>query len=389
MIVAERWRLRLRQPDDRRRLDGDDLGLRSSTGPSSETDARRNALRSMAYVEVSMATVKILTGLCVTVAFAGAALAEDSRAQSINTGGEKGAYHTEFCPPLPAALSNEYFQSYKCTPSKGTLENIDRVLKNPTSLGFVQLDIYANEASKRPEEFKKLTVVRSDIACEGLWMVTKNPALNNYGHVLALSRRIPFVLPAQASGSAATFAFLQANDRDGLGRVPEANIRYAADATAVLNEAAYSTAGAVGFFVQFADPENANIKLIVEKGLTVIPVASRQILHLMLNDRKIYQLQTFTLRLGGLFVRATEATTVCTPVGIITGTPEAFGNERDKDDQRDLIETVREVPAERLLPQESRVAQLIRDTKKASERVIEEMSALVERTRKAIEERSP
>ncbi len=55
----------------------------------------------------------------------------------------------------------------------------------------------------------------------------------------------------------------------------------------------------------------------------------------------------------------------------------------------DLIETVREVPVERLLPQESRVAQLIRDTKKASERVIEEMSALVERTRKAIEERSP
>jgi hypothetical protein len=343
----------------------------------------------MGYMEVSMTTVKILTGLYVTVAFAGGALAEGSRAQSINTGGEKGAYHTQFCPPLPAALSNEYFQSYKCTPSKGTLENIDRVLKDPTSLGFVQLDVYANEASKRPEEFKKLTVVRSDIACEGLWMVTKNPALNNYGHVLALSRRIPFVLPAQASGSAATFAFLQANDRDGLGRVPEANIRYAADATAVLNEAASSTAGAVGFFVQFADPENANIKLIVEKGLTVIPVASRQILHLMLNDRNIYQLQTFTLRSVGLFVKASEATTVCTPVAVITGTPEQFGSERDKDDQRDLIETVREVSAERLLPQESRVAQLIRDTKKASERVIEEMSALVERTRKAIEERSP
>jgi hypothetical protein len=342
----------------------------------------------MGYVEVSMTMVKIVAGLSVTLTFAGAALAEDSRAQSINTGGEKGAYHTLFCPPLPAALSNEYFQSYKCTPSKGTLENIDRVLKNPTSLGFVQLDIYANEASKRQEEFKKLTVIRSDIACEGLWMVTKNPALTNYGHILALSRRITFVLPAQASGSAATFAFLQMNDRDGLGRVPEANIHYAADATAVLNKVASSTNGAVGFFVQFADPDNANIRLIVEKGLTVIPVASRQILHLKLNDRNIYQLQTFTLKPGGLFVRAMEAITVCTPVAVIAETPEAFSNERDKDDQRDLIETVREVPAEKLLPQESRVAQLIRDTKTASERVIEEMSALVERTRQTIEDRS-
>jgi hypothetical protein len=342
----------------------------------------------MGYMEVSMTTVKILAALFVTLTFAGAPQAEESRAQSINTGGEKGAYHTLFCPPLPAALSNEYFQSYKCTPSRGTLENIDRVLKNPTSLGFVQLDVYADEATKRPEEFKKLTVIRGDIACEGLWMVTKNPALNNYGHILALSRRIPFVLPAQASGSAATFAFLQANDGAGLGRVPGANIRYAADASAVLNEAASSTSGAVGFFVQFADPENANIKLIVEKGLTVIPVASRQILHLKLNDRNIYQLQTFTLKAGGPFVKATEATTVCTPVAVITGTPEAFDNERDKDDQRDLIETVREVPAERLLPQESRVAQLIRNTTKASERVIEEMSALVERTRKTIEDRS-
>jgi hypothetical protein len=126
----------------------------------------------------------------------------------------------------------------------------------------------------------------------------------------------------------------------------------------------------------------------VEKGLRVIPVASRQILHLKLNDRNVYQLQTFTLKSAGLFVKAAEATTVCAPVAIITGSLEAFGNERDKDDQRDLIETIREVPTEKLLPQESRVAQLIRDTKTASERVIEEMSALVERTRQTIQDHS-
>ena len=335
-----------------------------------------------------MTAIGTLTGVSVITMFAGAALAQDAPPKSINTGGEKGAYHTLFCPPLPVALSNAYFHGYKCTPSKGTLENIDRVLKNPTNISFVQFDIHANETIKRAEEFKKLTVIRSDIACEGLWMVTKNPDLNNYGHILALSRRIPFILPAQASGSAASFAFLQANDPEGLGRVPEANKRYVADATAVLNETASSASGAVGFFVQFADPENTNIKLMVEKELKVIPVVSREILRIRLSGQSIYQLQTFNLKSGGVFVKTTEATTACTPVAIITGAPEAFGGDRDKvDDQKDLIQKVREVPTDKLLPQESRIAAVIRYAKKLTEQAVDEMVALVENTRQIIENR--
>src|SRR5262249_8831633 len=152
-----------------------------------------------------MTVMKALTSVSISLMFAGAALAQDAAFKAINTGGEKGAYHTLFCPPLPVALSNAYFQGYKCTPSKGTLENIDRVLKNPTSIGFVQLDVYANEAIKLADEFKKLTVIRSDIACEGLWMVTKDPELKNYGHIQAFSQRISFILPVRGTGSERTF----------------------------------------------------------------------------------------------------------------------------------------------------------------------------------------
>jgi hypothetical protein len=93
-----------------------------------------------------MTIVKIATGVFVTLTFSGPVSAQDVGTKSINTGGEKGAYHALFCPPLPVALSNAYFQGYKCSPSRGTLENIERVLRNPTNIGFVQLDIYANEA---------------------------------------------------------------------------------------------------------------------------------------------------------------------------------------------------------------------------------------------------
>ena len=338
-----------------------------------------------------MLKTKLLFGAsAATLMLFGSALAQDPGAKSINTAGVNGAYHTLFCPPLPTALTNAYFPGYKCTPSKGGLDNIDRGLKYPTSIGFVQLDIYATEANKRGEEFKKLAVIRSDIACEGLWMVTKNPDLNNYGHILGLARRIPFILPPQSSGSAASFAYLQSSDPEGLGRVPEANKRYVADATAVINELASGTNGAVGFFVQFADPENANIKLIVEKGLKVIPVVSRELLRTKVNGQGIYQLQTFTLKPGGLFVKAREETTVCTPLAIITGAPGVFGSDRNKiDDQGDMIEKIRDFPAERLLPQESRIATVIKYAKSLTSQASEEFFALVESTRQLMEDRNP
>lgn len=328
-----------------------------------------------------------VTIIFLTLTLVGAASAQEG-AKSINTGGEKGAYHTLFCPPLPDALSNAYFQGYTCAASKGTLENIERVLRYPTSIGFVQLDVYADEATRRAEEFKKLTVIRSDIACEGLWMVTKNPELKNYGHILALSRRIPFILPMQGSGGAASFAFLQANDPDGLGRVPETNKSHVPDVTAVLNETASSTNGAVGFFVQFADPENTNIKLIVEKGLKVIPVASRQVLHIKLNDRSIYQLQTFTVKEGGIFINPTEATTACTAVAIVTGAPETFGNRDNVEDQKDMIQRIREVPAEKLLPQQSRIRMMMQHTRILAGQALDEIEAAVEKARQSVEDRA-
>jgi hypothetical protein len=310
-------------------------------------------------------------------------------AKAINTGGPMGAYHSLFCPPIPVALAGAYFQGYACTPSAGTVENITRVLATPSQMGFAQLDVFAREAARRPEEFRRLALIRQDLACEGLWMVSRNEALTNYGDILGQARRIPFILPAEGSGSSASFDFIMQNDPEGLGRVQPRNIRRVADATAVINAVAESTDGAVGFFVQFADPQNGNIRLMAEKNLRIIPVVSREILRTRVAERPVYEVQTFTLSGGGVFSRPRELTTACTPVAIFTGTPEALGTGKGvtQDDQRELIAKVQGIPAARLLPQESRVASLISGAKRLTATAAEQMAAAAAATKEAVERR--
>jgi len=326
-----------------------------------------------------MATVFALT--------ATSAMAQTSGPKSINTGGVAGAYHSTFCPPIPSVLTNAYFQGYSCTPSAGTVENIARVLKTPTNISFVQFDVFAREAASRPEEFKRINVIRTDIACEGLWMVTKNPDLD-FGRVLAMSRRIKFVLPPQASGSTASFNFLRSVDPDGLGRAPDSNITYVKDATAVLETVANSNDGEVGFFVQFADPRNANIKLMVEKNLRVIPVISREILRARVGENTVYQAQSFKLTEGGVFGiggSARAVTTSCTPVALITGSSDAFEDRNAKDDAIELVQRVSAVPRANLLPKDNAIAAILNGATRLSQSALEQAVAGVEAAKKAVE----
>ena len=307
--------------------------------------------------------------------------------KAINTGGAAGAYHGTFCPPLPPVLANAYFQGYACTPSAGTVENISRVLAQPSNIGFAQLDVFAREAAARPAEFERLTVIRSDIACEGLWMVTRNPDLD-FGRVLGLARRIQFVLPAQASGSTASFNYLRSIDTDGLGRVPDANITHVRDATEVINRIANSTQGEVGFFVQFADPRNTNIQLMVQNNLRIIPVISREILRARVGEQVVYQPQTFQLAQGGAFGiggRAVTATTACTPVALITGSPGAFADRNGQDDAREMIQRLQQVNRNSMMPQDNAIQAILRNATRLSQSAVDQTVAGVDAARRAVE----
>lgn len=311
-------------------------------------------------------------------------LASPALAQrAILTGGPNGAYQQTFCPPLPAVLAGANFQGYKCTPSGGTLDNIKQVLAHPSNIGFVQLDVYAREVLAKPELAQQTSVIRQDIACEGLWMVTKNPSVKNFGDLLG-ARRTPYVLPAPDSGSSSSFAFLQSIDPDGLGRAK--NIRNVADATAVINTIATSTDNSVGFFVQWANPENPNIALMVDKGLSIIPVVSREISQAKVAGADIYSVQEFSLTPGGFISSGKTAISACTPVAIITGNPAAGKDKDAQDDQKDLIKAIAGVPASALLPQDSKLAALMRSVKKIGGSALNDMLAAADKAKKAAQE---
>src|SRR5258707_725292 len=86
-----------------------------------------------------------------------------ARAQAIYTGGATGAYNSSFCPPLAKELGKAFF-NMTCTPTAGTVENVNKVLADPKNIGFGQLDVVALLASQNPDVDKKLQVIRDDVA---------------------------------------------------------------------------------------------------------------------------------------------------------------------------------------------------------------------------------
>jgi hypothetical protein len=77
--------------------------------------------------------------------------------------------------------------------------------------------------------------------------------------------------------------------------------------------------------------------------------------------------------------------TACTPVAVITGNPENAKDRDAKDDQKDMIKTIREVDSKALLPKDSRIASLLKSVKKVGSSALNEMYAAADKAKKAAE----
>ncbi len=297
-------------------------------------------------------------------------------ANQINTGGATGAYFSYFCPPLSDKLRTSEF-NYDCALSAGSRENIERVAEDPTQIGYAQADIYLAESEILGGR-ERFTTLRTDIARECLFIVTKNPEITSFGEVSALAQYVKFVLPPEKSGSAATFELLRQIDPDGLGRAQ--NVTYA-DSTDRALDQAMSEPDTFTLFVQFPDANNPRFRKIADNKGVIVPVIDRAILRQVIRGEKIYFAQQTEIE-GAKFVRESkEIITACTPMVVFTGASQRLQDEVTRRDHEDLVRTITAYDIDDLRPREGFFTRMLRKTRELSSRSLTKALELTEEAR--------
>lgn len=324
-------------------------------------------------MQTSIRIAAIAAAVAASIALAGTAFA-----QNIYTGGKAGAYFGTLCPGLLDGLRTEGFTP-TCVESAGSLDNIQKLLADPTGVAMVQTDAFANWAAANPEEAKKIVVIRSDLASEGVYFVSNN--IKEFPEVVRLITRIKLVLPPKTSGAAQTWENLKKILPQVFTKVDPSQITYA-DSAAKAVEMALARENTVALFVQLPDPSNEIFRTIVEKKGNFIPLVARAILAQKIGDQQVYALETRPVTKAGLIANAVEVTTVATPIMLITqaaeNVPES-GNARVN--HEDLIKIIKATPKEKLLPKSGATVSLFNRAFTAS---VDVANKLTERAEQAI-----
>lgn len=269
-------------------------------------------------------------------------------AQRIHTGGESGAYHRDFCPPLAREML-ALGPSYTCTPSNGTRENMERVVAAPKDFGYGQLDVFTLESGNLSVG-RSLSIVRQDDLRECVFAVTRDPEIVTYGDLAARASQLRFSIPPQSSGSAGTFQYLRSVDGNGIGRAR--NIQFAANADDAIRTALSRTDG-VAFFVQFPDPDNERFQLVRELGGHFVPVVDKSFISQQVSGSSVYIAQETRVSNRRLLELGARVTTACTPLVLFTGNIDRIRNEAERRAHSELIEGVRRLPLDKLVPNTS------------------------------------
>ncbi len=276
------------------------------------------------------------------------AAAPAAHAQAIYTGGATGAYNASFCPPLAKELGQSFF-NMTCTPTAGTVENVNKVLADPKNIGFGQLDAMALLATQNPDIDKKLQVIRDDVAKECLFVITNNDRLVSIEDLGKFASRINFILPPKGSGSAATFELLQKANPDGLGKAT--NVAYAASTDDMVKQVLDSPS-AVGLFVQLPDPNNALFKSIAARHGKFVSVINRPLLNIKVNGRSVYvPVKTDVQGVSVIEPKGGPLTTTCTSTVIFTGKPDTLPEAGDaRKNQAEMIAAIEKTDRAKLVP---------------------------------------
>ncbi len=324
-----------------------------------------------------MPSINLRHLLPLALIFAGPSPAAIAEAVRINTGGENGAYHKDFCPVLKQRLSDEGV-SAECVTSAGTRDNMQRVAQDPMQFGYGQLDAFVLDKADLMSE-ASFDIVRRDDVRECLFAFTKNKRITNYGELAVSASKLTFILPPEDSGSVSTFQYLRSIDPDGLDLA--ADVQFAAD----VDEAIQLTLAddkAVGLFVQFPDPSNPRFARIHELGGHIVPVIDKTILAQQLDGASVYFAQETQVKNARWLKQGRKVVTACTPQVLLTGAAQDITDEPSRLRHESIKSQIQAVPSDRLFPNQPLFAKILRRTRELTKEGAAKFIALSEDVRR-------
>ncbi|MFV0367472.1 MAG: hypothetical protein ACK5KM_03340 [Hyphomicrobiaceae bacterium] len=307
---------------------------------------------------ISLVPACIFVTMAMTSAVHGEPQAKHTK--RIYTGGDKGAYHLSFCPPLATALEKAG-QTYTCTPSAGSLDNMKRVAASPRDIGFAQLDVLTLNRQEFSDG-QAFSTIRSGDVHECLFAVTRNPELKSFGDIAARAEELRFILPSEDSGSSGTFRYLQSIDMD---LAHATSVRHTENVDEAIR-LALSADDTVSLFIQFPDPDNPRFQLVNRLGGHFIPVIDRNILSASIEGRSIYFAKETEVMDARWTKQGKQVITACTPLVIFTGAARHITNPEAAKAHAAMIKEIREIPADKLKPSDDLLASVVKRTKELS-----------------------
>lgn len=271
----------------------------------------------------------IVDGLAIIAALL--ATSHAAVAEAVFAGPPGSAYLDGFCPKVVESLRLDNFR-HRCTASRGTVDNLAKVIARPSDVGIGQLDVIANYVANH---LGQLAVVDASIGAECLFAVTSDPDSPRFDQ---LPSDQPLALPPADSGAAATFRLLQSFEPD-LAQLRK--IDHYESATAAV-AAVRAGKDRLAFFVAVADPTGPEFKSANAAGLHFLPVLDRAMLSYEPAHIPVYEPRAVGVapaRSGHR--KTTRVATACTPVVLFTGHPLRFPYDSgQRDDQQALIKAL-------------------------------------------------
>lgn len=232
---------------------------------------------------LSAVTVAVL--LC---ASAGAA----ANAVTITTGQQGLTYNAVYGVNLASALS-EYGYSSTVIPSKGSLDNLNKVAAGEAQIGFVQADAYQYWRQRHGNEAQHVDII-GELADECVFVAVKSGGKIDDESDLKTGMKIAVGEPT--SGSYASWQYLQSLEKD--------YAKVETYAKGGVRSLAKVTTGEYDAFLWVSAPDRSNkfLEAVNQKdsGLTVINMNGWHVDDKLPNGKPVYELKKATTESGWL-----------------------------------------------------------------------------------------